>query len=246
MPDMPSNTSKERTALVTGAAKRLGREIALYLAQSGYHIALHYHNSKPEAMATARAIDKLGVRCELFSTDLAEESQVLKLMPEVVKAFPGLNLLINSASIFVPNQFGATDLTLFKDHWAINYKAPYILSCEFVRLVKKGQIINLVDTNVVKNKTKYADYLMTKKALLEFTKMAAVQWGPAVRVNGISPGMILPPVNNQPDDRLKRAQKIPLQRVGNPVYITKSVQFLLDNDYITGQIIANDGGESLV
>ena len=181
-----------------------------------------------------------------FAAICADEAQTLKLMPQVFKAFPNLNVLVNSASIFIPNQFGATDLTLFKTHWDINFKAPYILTCEFARLVKKGQVINFIDANVVKYKTKYADYLMTKKALLEFTKMAAVQWGPRIRVNGISPGMILAPVNNQPDDRIKRARQIPLQKTGNPANILQSVQFLLENDYLTGQIIANDGGESLI
>jgi pteridine reductase len=234
------------TALVTGAAKRIGRQVALHLAQQGYSIALHYHHSKIEAMSTAQAIYKKGVRCELFSCDLADEAQTLKLIPQVFKAFPNLNVLVNSASIFIPNQFGAADLTLFKTHWDTNFKAPYILTCEFARLVKSGQVINFIDTNVVKYKTRYADYLMTKKALREFTKMAAVQWGPRIRVNGVSPGMILAPVNNQPDDRLKRARKIPLQKTGRPENIMQSVQFLLENDYLTGQIIANDGGESLI
>ena len=217
-----------------------------HLAQNGYSIALHYHNSKAEAMATAQAIYKIGIRCELFCCDLTNEQEVVALVPEVYKAFPDLNLLVNNASIFVPNQFGASDLTLFKDHWDINFKAPYILTCEFARLIKKGQVINFIDTNVVQNKTRYADYLLTKKALQEFTKMAAVQWGPRIRVNGISPGMILAPVNNQPDDRLKRARQIPLQKTGDTGHILQTVQFLLDNDYLTGQIIANDGGESLI
>jgi pteridine reductase len=234
------------TALVTGAAKRLGREVALHLAREGYGIALHYHSSKSEAMATAQAIYKTGMRCELFCCDLGDEAETLKLVPQVFKAFPNLNVLINSASIFIPNKFGAVDLGLFKIHWDINFKAPYILTSEFSRLAQKGQVINFVDTNVVKYKTRYADYLMTKKALLEFTKMAAVQWGPRIRINGISPGMILAPVNNQPDDRKKRAQLIPLQRIGNPRNILQSVQFLLENDFLTGQIIANDGGEGLI
>jgi len=241
---MPSKI--KGTALVTGAAKRIGRQVALHLAREGYQIALHYYSSKVEAMATAQVIYKMGVRCELFCCDLGNELEVLKLMPEVFKAFPNLNLLINSASIFIPNQFSAQDLSLFKTHWDINFKAPYILTAEFARMVKKGQVINFVDANVSKNKTGYADYLMTKKALLEFTKMAAVHWGPGIRVNGISPGMILAPVNNQPDDRAKRARQIPLQKTGNPKNILQSIQFLLENDYLTGQIIANDGGESLI
>jgi len=241
---MPSKI--KGTALVTGAAKRIGAHVALHLARAGYQIALHYHHSKPEAMSTAQAIYKTGVRCELFSCDLADEAQTRKLAPQVFKAFPNLNVLVNSASIFIPTKFGAADLTLFKTHWDINFKAPYILTCEFARLVKRGQVINFIDANVAKYKTNYADYLMTKKALLEFTKMAAVQWGPRIRVNGISPGMILAPVNNQPDDRLKRARQIPLQKTGKPANILQSVQFLLENDYLTGQIITNDGGQNLI
>ncbi len=231
---------------MTGAAKRIGRQVALHLAKAGYQIALHYHRSKPEAMSTAQAIYKTGACCELFSCDLADEAQVLKLVPQAFKAFPNLNVLVNSASIFIPNHFGAVDLTLFKTHWDTNFKAPYILTCEFARLVKRGQVINFIDANVVKYKTNYADYLMTKKALSEFTKMAAVQWGPRIRVNGISPGMILAPVNSQPDDRLRRARQIPLQKTGRPANILQSVRFLLENDYLTGQIIVNDGGEDLI
>ena len=137
-------------------------------------------------------------------------------------------------------------MSLFKAHWDINFKAPYILSCAFSRLVKKGQIINFIDANVAKHASRYADYLMTKKALYEFTQMAAVQWGPAIRVNGISPGMILPPVNNQPDDRQKRADKIPLKRIGDPRYVIEALEFLLKSDYVTGQILAVDGGEQLI
>ena len=232
--------------MVTGGAKRIGRQVALHLAREGYSIALHYHHSKADAMSTAAGIYKIGMRCELFPCDLEDEAQVLKLVDQGFKAFPNLNLLVNSASIFIPNRFDAGDLTLFKTHWDTNFKAPYILTCEFARLAKRGQVINFIDANVVKNKTGYADYLMTKKALLAFTKMAAVQWGPRIRVNGISPGMILPPVNNQPDDRVKRAGQIPLRKIGNPRNILQTLQFLLDNDYLTGQIIANDGGENLI
>ena len=232
--------------MVTGGAKRIGRQVALHLAREGYYIALHYHHSKAEAMARPRPFIKSACAANFFPVTWRMRPKSSSLLAQVFKAFPNLNVLVNSASIFIPNQFGAGDLTLFKTHWNTNFKAPYILTCEFARLVKRGQVINFIDANVVKNKTRYADYLMTKKALLEFTKMAAVQWGPRIRVNGISPGMILAPVNNQPDDRSKRARQIPLQKTGNPRNILQTIQFLLDNDYLTGQIIANDGGENLI
>jgi len=233
------------TALVTGAAKRLGQAVALYLADQGFSIALHYNQSKSEAMKIAQLLYKKGKPCELFSCDLSDVKQTSRLIPQVHKAFPNFNLLINSASVFIPNELGAIDLRLFEQHWNINFKAPYVLSCEFARLCKAGQIINFIDTNVVKYKTQYADYLLTKKALAEFTKMAAVAWGPRIRVNGISPGMILAPVN-QKDNRQARAKKVPLQSVGHSQFILDTVQFLLTNTYVTGQIIAVDGGEQLV
>ncbi len=236
----------KQTVLVTGAAKRLGQAIVLYLADKGFNIALHYNQSKAEALKTAKQIYDKGGRCELFSCDLADSRQTQGLITEVYKAFPSLNLLINSASLFMPNTFGAVDLNLFEAHWNVNFRAPYILSCEFARLVKKGQIINFIDTNVVKYNSRYADYLLTKKTLAEFTKMAAVSWGPKIRVNGIAPGMILPPVNAQKDDRKLRAKKIPLQRVGDSQSIINTLDFLLKNTYLTGQIIAVDGGEQLV
>ena len=242
---MPKKISQP-AVLITGGAKRLGQVMAMHLAKQGYAIALHYSASKISAVKTQQAILKLKVPCELFQADLADEKQAVRLVGDVVKRFAGLNLLINSASIFIPNRFGAQNLTLFKAHWNINYKAPYLLSCEFVRLVKKGQIVNFIDTNVTQYASLHQDYLMTKKALAEFTKMSSVAWGPHIRVNGISPGMILAPVNNQPDDRRKRALRIPLQKVGDPRYVLQVLQLLLDNEYLTGQIIAVDGGEALV
>lgn len=232
--------------LVTGGAKRIGQEICMDLAQLGYKIALHYNSSKQQAINTAKKINNQGGYCELFSCDLSDTRETQRLIAQVYKSFPTFNLLVNSASIFIPNTFGATNLELFDSHWAINFKAPYILSCEFARLVKKGQIINFIDTNSVKYQSRYHDYLLTKKALAEFTKMAAVSWGPSIRVNGISPGMILPPVNSQKEDRLDRAKKIPLKKVGNTKYILKTLEYLIENTYLTGQIIAVDGGEQLV
>jgi pteridine reductase len=238
--------TKNQAVLITGGAKRLGQAMALHLASQGFDIALHYYHSKQDAIKTAQLIYKKGVRCELFQADLVNEADVKNLLPIVYKAFKNLTVLINNASIFIPNEFDDQDLTLFKHHWQMNYQAPYVLSCAFKRLVKKGQIINFVDTNIAKYKSAYADYLTTKKALAELTKMSAVAWGPNIRVNGISPGMILPPVNNQKDDRQIRAQKIPLMKIGSPENILFSLDYLLKNDYVTGQILTVDGGECRV
>ncbi len=237
---------KRQAVLVTGGAKRLGAQVALHFARKGYDIALHYNTSTAQARQTAKHIQDQGVRCELFQADLSVESDVRVLFLHVQKAFPSLAILVNSASIFIPNQLNADHMDLYSAHWDINFKAPYILSCLFAKSFKKGHIINFIDTNVSKYTTQHSDYLLTKKALAEFTRMAAVQWGPAIRVNGVAPGMILPPVDRPVDDRLQRSSKIPLKRVGHGAYILKAMDALVENDYITGEIIAVDGGEQLV
>ena len=125
-------------------------------------------------------------------------------------------------------------------------KAPFILSSEFYRICKKGQIINFLDTNIVKNKTSHVAYLLTKKNLADLTKLAAIEFAPDIRVNGIAPGLILPPKKETTEYLDRMAKNIPLKRRGGESYITRSIKFLLENDFLTGQFLFNDGGEHLV
>ncbi len=243
---MALNKRMTNAALITGGAQRIGKAIALALADRGFDIALHYNRSSSEAVALSREILKQGVRCEIFACDLSKEKQVSLLLEKVHRKFPNLNLLVNNASIFMPSPLGRPGLKSLHEHWAINFKAPFILSGEFVRLCRKGQIINILDTKVVKNKTEYVGYLIAKKALAELTKMSAVAWAPQVRVNGISPGIILPPPNQGKDYLKKLARHIPLQRSGDVRFIAQAVEFLVDNEFVTGQNICVDGGESLI
>ncbi len=233
------------TVLVTGGGKRIGKAIAIDLASQGYSIALHHHTSHTEAQKVQSQIKAFGVQCEIFSCDLSDEFQTSRLMKHVHRKFPKLNLLINSASIFEKSSLLKGNLELFNRHLAVNLKAPLILSRDFARICQKGQIINILDTNVVKNKTSHAAYLLTKKALLELTYMSAVELAPRIRVNGIAPGLILPPVNEKNNYLDRLAKNIPLQKKGDPKYIAQSVRFLIDNSYLTGQIIYVDGGEHL-
>ena len=234
------------TALVTGAARRIGRAIALELASLGYNIALHYNRSQAEAQATAEEIKKKGVVCVLFPCVLSDENQTSHLLSEVVEKFSDLNLLINSASIFEKSEFALKDLNLLQDHFAINLKAPFILSSEFFRLCKKGQIINLLDANMVTNKTDHVAYLLTKKSLADMTKLAAVKFAPHIRVNGIAPGLILPAKGDTTGNMDRMARDIPLKQKGDSSYIAQSVKFLIENDYLTGQFLFNDGGKHLI
>jgi pteridine reductase len=234
------------TALVTGGAQRIGRAICLMLADRGFNIALHYNHSKKEADEVAAEIKSLGGKCKTFACDLGQQKQVLLLLEKVHAAFGDLSLLVNNASIFRPSKFQRNELALLDEHWMINFKAPFILSADFARLCKEGHIINILDTKVTKNKTTHIAYIISKKALFDLTKLCAVEFAPKIRVNAVAPGIILPPPGKDAGYLKKRAQDIPLKKAGDVGYITQSIQFLLDNDFLNGQVIFVDGGEHLI
>jgi NAD(P)-dependent dehydrogenase (short-subunit alcohol dehydrogenase family) len=192
---MKLKNKASNAVLITGGAQRIGKSIALALANRGFDIALHYNHSRVEVVQVAQEIRQKGVRCEVFVCDLQKESQVLLLLEKVYKKFRHLNLLVNNASIFQPSGLGKQGLKSLDSHWTINFRAPFILTGEFARLCRKGQVINILDTKITKNKTDYVGYLISKKALGELTKISAVALSPNIRVNGISPGIILPPPN---------------------------------------------------
>jgi pteridine reductase len=236
----------KKTALITGGAKRIGRALALALAKDGYRIALHCHQSKTLAIKTANEINSRGGQCEIFVCDLSSEQCTSKLIPAIHKKYPGLELLINNASLFVKSKLRTKDLSLLTSHWDINVRAPYILSCDFSHVCRKGQIINILDTHIVKNRSPHSAYLLSKKSLAELTKLCAFDFAPHIRVNAICPGLILPPPNKEKTYLDRLAKEIPLRRKGNVNNVVQSVEFLIKNDFITGQIIFVDGGEHLL
>ncbi len=242
------------TALITGGAKRIGKSIALQLAQMGYDLIIHYNNSADEALDLQKQIQQLGVNCALIKSDLLDKSQVESLVDEL-KKFQNLNLLINNASIFYQSSFlqkSPTDgISEMEKHFTIHLKIPAILSKILAENCQKnklsGNIINMIDKNIARYETKYFDYLLSKKSLAEFTRMLALQLAPQVRVNGIAPGFILNSVDekNPSEETKKLLAKIPLHRKASEIDIANGVRFLLENDFIAGQILFIDGGASL-
>lgn len=238
--------NRKPVVLITGGAQRIGKHIALHLAGQGFRIALHYNASADAAEKIAREICRKKGICKIFPADLSYPRQTRDLIPTVLKEFAGIDLLINNASIFERSNLKNGAVEMLDRHWAINLRAPYILSSEFFRRCKQGQIINILDTHVVKNNVSHVAYLLSKKALYELTKLAAVELAPDIRVNGIAPGLILPPAGQRNDYLDRLAQEVPLRRKGSPEKITQTIDFLLSNDYLTGQIIFVDGGEHLI
>ncbi|MCK4980826.1 MAG: SDR family oxidoreductase [Candidatus Delongbacteria bacterium] len=235
-----------KAVLITGAAKRIGAEIAIELAKSGYDIALHYNLSEKDALQTQRTIRKTGVECRLFKGDLKDKVYLSELIKAAYSSFPNLSVLINNASIFKRASISNTKFELFEELIDVNLKAPYFLIKEFASVCGSGNIINILDTKITTNQNVYAAYILTKKALAELTKIAAVEFAPRIRVNGICPGLILP-ATDESDEYVERLEKkILLQRKGSPKNISSTVKFLLENDFMTGEIIKVDGGESLI
>lgn len=232
-------------ALITGGAIRVGKGIALALAQQGYDIALHYHSSLEDAKETQQQIRQFNVKCELFQTDLSKAENIEPLIQQVAQTFPHLEVLINNASIYRQALIQQTTLEIFDDQIAINLKAPFFLIKNYAHYFKKGNIINIIDNKIGFNQFQYAAYLLAKKALAELTKMAAMEFAPHIRVNGIAPGTVLPIASRTEEYNNWRKQGIPLQRFAELTEINQAILSLLTNNYITGHILVIDGGELL-
>lgn len=232
------------TALITGGADRIGRAIALRCAEMGYDIALHYSRSGAKAEETAAEIRAKGAACRLYRADFSNFAEAVALVDEVSRA-GRLGVLVNNASLFFETTLADGSYEDFELLFNVNFKAPYALTKEFARRVESGVVINLLDTEIVRSRTKYFDYLLTKKLLAELTRMAALYLAPGIRVNGVAPGLILPPAGHGPEFLLQRAEDIPLKRPGSAEKIAHAVQFLLESDFVTGQVLFVDGGEAL-
>lgn len=233
-------------ALITGAAKRLGRSMALYLAQQGYDIALHYHHSAQEAECLDQEIQQYGVRCQCFQADLRSPTAGHALMEQVTKGFPRLTVLINNASIYYPKGLSQTTLDDWEQMFAVHLRTPFFLMQQLAqRATAGGLMVNLIDADLNRQSTAYFPYLLSKKALAELTRMAAYHLAPQWRVNGIGPGYMLEPIDGSISNPESVIRRIPLQCQGSPEHIVKALDYLLKNEFVTGQILCVDGGASL-
>jgi NAD(P)-dependent dehydrogenase (short-subunit alcohol dehydrogenase family) len=237
----------QQTALITGASKRIGKSLALYLAVKGWNVAVHFnHSEKPAEDLVAELSDKFpGQRFGAFRANLAETDEVIHLIPAVVEIFGPFQLLVNNASVFDSGYLGKTSPELFDLQMNVNLKAPFFLMRDFAGICKTGNIINFVDTRVTSNKSNFAAYSLSKKGLWDLTKMAALEFAPSIRVNAIAPGVTLAPEDKDENYLLNLAQSIPMKRPGGIDPILKSFEYILENQHLTGQLLFADGGENL-
>lgn len=233
-------------ALVTGGAKRIGQAICLKLAEKGFDIAVHYNSSKQSASHLCQKLEKQSVKATSHKCDLTDTSQIESFLKSVISAHPKLNVLINNASVFELSKLENIRPERLITDFSVHLTSPFFLIQHYAKLIGKGNIINITDMSITHAKTKHFSYLLAKKALAELTRMSAVALGPAIRVNNIAPGFILPPSSAKMKNTQQRIQNIPLQKQGNPEHITSALEFFLTNDYVTGQTLFIDGGEHLL
>ena len=234
--------------LVTGSADRIGKSVALHLASHGYSLLLHYNSSAEKAEKVKHEIETLGnsVKAELLQFNFLADNDFDEIFAALKAKNIILDILVNCASDFVPSDFKMVGSQLLEKEFNINFKNAYLLTKAFARVYESGIIINFIDTKVTKNETVHLDYILSKKLLQEFTKISAVELAPNFRVNGIAPGLILPPEGKDEGYLWNLAKNIPLKKIGNLDEINKAVQFIIDSEFFTGQTLFIDGGEHLI
>jgi len=243
--NMHRESLKGKTALVTGAGKRVGRATALALAGEGVNVVAHYGTSAGEVEGLRREIGERGVEAWAVQADLEVAEECEGLMARAVDAAGRMDILINNASIFPASKLENVTLDDLTKAVRVNAWAPFVLSRAFARQVGRGKIVNLLDSRIKGYDRLHVAYILSKHMLAALTKMTALEFAPDITVNAVAPGLILPPPGKEEDylDRLKNT--VPLKRHGDPQDVTDAILFLLKSDFITGQIIYVDGGRHL-
>lgn len=241
-----TNSLKGRTALVTGAALRIGREISLALADSGVNIVAHYHRSKDQAEELREQLAERGTKAWLIAADFEDVDETHQLFSRILHMAGSVDILVNSASMFLPDTICDMDFDGLMRSIQVNAWAPFALCREFAGNVDHGKIVNLLDSRIVGFDRSHAAYSLGKRMFAALTEMMAVEFAPRITVNGVAPGLILPPPGKDPRYLEELAETVPLKRHGNAGDITDAVLYLLGSDFVTGQIVFVDGGRHLM
>ncbi len=234
-----------KSALVTGAARRIGSAISLALAREGANVAVHYSGSEKEALSLVAEIEKLGVRTAALRADLFDKGELETLLDRAREALGTIEILVNNASIFPSDTLGTVELESLERNLEINAWAPLVLTRAFAAQSEHGHVINLLDSRVSGFDHTHAAYIFSKHVLSAITRTAALELAPGIAVNGIAPGLILPPAGKDEEYVDRLAQTVPLKRRGSPEDIAAAAVFLATSEFVTGETIYVDGGRHL-
>jgi NAD(P)-dependent dehydrogenase (short-subunit alcohol dehydrogenase family) len=234
-------------ALVTGAARRIGRVLALRAAALGYAVAIHHHRSSDaEALAVKAEIEAAGGQAAVVAGDLADPSLATPLIDAARAAVGPLALLVNNASLFEDDRIETLTAATWDAHMAANLRGPVLLAQAFARQAADGAlIVNLLDQRVWRPTPLYFSYAVSKSALWEATRMLAQALAPRIRVNGIGPGPTLPSIHQSEAAFAAEADRVPLKRRATPEEIADAMAYLIDAPAVSGQMIAVDAGQHL-
>jgi NAD(P)-dependent dehydrogenase (short-subunit alcohol dehydrogenase family) len=241
-------TTIPRAALVTGGAQRIGRAVALALADAGFAIALHCRTSVAAAEATCDEIHGVGGRCIVLHADLANEAEVVRVLPQAVSAFGPIGVLVNNASPFERDEWHDATRTSWDAHIEPGLRAPFVLMQHFARALPagaEGAVINMLDQRVWSITPHFVSYTVAKAGLWALTQSMALALAPRIRVNGIGPGPALPNTRQTPDQFARQSASVPLGHGTSPDEIARAVLAILALPAMTGQMMALDGGQHL-
>lgn len=246
---------KDKVALVTGSAHRVGKAIAIALAREGAQLVVHYGGADQAAQQTVAEISALGVRAIAQQADLRDPAAIDALINRVETEFGQLDILVNSASNFIRKSFDEATVEDWKDIMQTNLRAPFLLTQRAAKLMRQmprpaaepAVIINIADILGLHYRAGLVLHGLSKSGLIQLTRLSAFEYAPDIRVNAVAPGPVLPPPGIDEDSERwqKHGRELPLQRVGNPQEVAHAVTFLVQNDYITGVLLPVDGGEHL-
>jgi len=233
-----------KVALVTGAGHRVGRAIAVALGRRGMRVAVHYNAAADGARETVRLIESVGGEGKIFQSDLTDAATAPDLVSEVVASFGALDVLVNSAAVMDRTPFGETTPEQWDAIMALNVKAPFFLAQAAAPHLKRarGTIVNIADLAAFETWPAYLPHGLSKSGIVYLTKSLARILAPEVRVGAIAPGTVLLPDNWSGDAAEHLRATTPLAREGSPEDVTRTVLFILDSDYLTGETIIVDGG----
>lgn len=237
-----------KVAIVTGAGKRVGRAIALALAERGAELVLHYRRSEREAHELLAQAKRLGGKPVAVRADLSQRDEIAGIVQAAAQAFGRVDILVNSASTFYVTPWPDLTAAHWDDHLGVNLTAPFLLSSAAGRLMQRqgrGKIVNLADIAGAQIWKDYLPYSVSKAALIALTRGLAKVLAPAVQVNAIAPGVVLLPEGTPEEERARALRRVPLQRLGTPAEVAHTVLYLIENDFVTGQVLTLDGGQSL-
>ena len=234
-----------KNAFVTGASQRIGRSLALALAREGIGVAVHFNTNNEAALALVATLREIGVRSTAIQADLTSSTIIPAIIEQASRALGPIDCLINNAAIWTPSNLMTLDFQKLIEFSTINTMAPMFLIRAFADQTENGAVINLLDCRITDYDENNVAYHLSKRALSNVTRLAALTLAPQIRVNAIAPGLILPPVDGDEAFLRKRRKTTLLEKTGTVEDVTDAALFLLRSPFITGQTIFVDGGRNL-